>query len=187
MEPDYFDALYASDADPWRFASSEYERAKYQATLHALPKARYDRALEVGCSIGVFSRMLAGRCNRLLGIDPAERALTSARQRCAENPNVGFEKMSAPDQWPIGTFDLIILSEVVYYFNRDDAVRLTHRVMSSLRPQGDVVLVHWLGQTDYPLSGDEAVTAFRQEAESFAAVLRAERRPEYRLDVLRAF
>ena len=68
--------------------------------------------------------------------------------------------MVEPDQWPIGTFDLIILSEVVYYFNRDDAVRLTHRVKNSLRPQGDVVLVHWLGQTDYPLSGDEAVTAF---------------------------
>jgi hypothetical protein len=51
MDPDYFDALYTSDADPWRFASSEYESAKYQATLHALPKARYDCALEVGCSI----------------------------------------------------------------------------------------------------------------------------------------
>jgi SAM-dependent methyltransferase len=187
MEPDYFDALYASDADPWRFASSEYERAKYEATLHSLPKATYDCALEVGCSIGVFTRLLAGRCNRLLGIDPAERALASARQHCAENPNVGFAKMAAPDQWPVGAFDLIILSEVVYYFNRDDVVRLTHRVKSSLLPHGDVVLVHWLGQTDYPLSGDEAVTAFRQEAESFAAVLRAERRPEYRLDVLRAF
>jgi SAM-dependent methyltransferase len=186
MDANYFDALYANDADPWRFASSEYESAKYQATLNALPKVRYDRALEVGCSIGVFTRLLADRCDRLLGIDPAERALESARRRCAEKSNVSFDKMAAPDQWPTGAFDLIILSEVVYYLDRHDVVRLARRVKGSLSPRGDVVLVHWLGQTDYPLSGDDAVIAFRREAEEFAVALRQERRPEYRLDVLRA-
>lgn len=186
MEADYFDALYASDADPWRFASSEYESAKYQATLHALPKVRYDRALEVGCSIGVFTRLLADRCDRLLGIDPAERAIESARRCCAKKFNVSFEKMAAPDQWPTGTFDLIILSEVVYYLDRHDIVRLASRVNGSLAPRGDMVLVHWLGETDYPLSGDDAVIAFRREAEDFAVVLREERSSEYRLDVLRA-
>ena len=34
----YFDAIYERDADPWRFRTSAYERAKYDATLAALPE-----------------------------------------------------------------------------------------------------------------------------------------------------
>ena len=37
----YFTALYAADADPWRFATSDYEREKYAATLAALPRPTY--------------------------------------------------------------------------------------------------------------------------------------------------
>src|SRR5690349_510198 len=52
----YFDALYTKEKDPWRFASSPYEQAKYAATLQALPVARFTDALEIGCSIGVLTR-----------------------------------------------------------------------------------------------------------------------------------
>jgi hypothetical protein len=83
MGADYFCDLYARDADPWKFASSDYERHKYEATLNALPMDRYARGLEVGCSIGVFTSMLAPRCESLVAIDPAERALEEARLRCA--------------------------------------------------------------------------------------------------------
>ena len=36
LTPAYFEALYADDADPWRFTTSDYERRKYAATLVAL-------------------------------------------------------------------------------------------------------------------------------------------------------
>ena len=55
----YFDRKYAFDPDPWGFATSAYEADKYRATLAALPRARYRRALEVGCSIGVLTERLA--------------------------------------------------------------------------------------------------------------------------------
>jgi hypothetical protein len=29
LKPEHFDALYAADPDPWNFAASPYERAKY--------------------------------------------------------------------------------------------------------------------------------------------------------------
>ena len=32
----YFEAIYERDPDPWRFQTSAYERAKYDATLAAL-------------------------------------------------------------------------------------------------------------------------------------------------------
>ena len=74
MPPDYFDNRYAEDPDPWQFATSEYEAAKYAATLEALPKPHYASALEIGCSIGVFTKALAARCDALIGVDTAEKA-----------------------------------------------------------------------------------------------------------------
>src|SRR6478609_8966907 len=61
LPPDYFERVYREADDPWRFASSPYEAAKYAATLAAVPRARYRNAFEIGCSIGVLTERLAGR------------------------------------------------------------------------------------------------------------------------------
>jgi SAM-dependent methyltransferase len=185
IEAAYFDALYARSADPWGFASSLYERGKYAATVAALRSGRYASALEVGCSIGVLTRDLAAHCDALLALDASEAPLAQARVRCADLPNVRFERMFAPEQWPGGAFDLILLSEVVYYFSREDVARLAARIAGSLAPLGDLVLVHWIGETNYPLSGDEAAELLIGELGEAVIVERAERRSQFRLDVLR--
>ncbi|WP_336492371.1 SAM-dependent methyltransferase [Methylobacterium nigriterrae] len=182
----YFADLYAADPDPWRFATSAYERAKYAATLAALPRARYGAALEVGCSIGVLTRALAPRCDALLALDVAEAALDQARRRCADMPQIRFAPCRVPADWPAGRFDLILLSEVVYYLDAADVGRLAERVRTALGPGGDVVLVHWTGETDYPLGGDEAAELFLARAAPFAEICRQSRSERYRLDVLRA-
>jgi SAM-dependent methyltransferase len=185
LSPDYFARLYAADPDPWRFATSDYERAKYAATLASLPRARYAAALEVGCSIGVLTHALAARCDALLALDVVPEVLDAARARCAEASHVRFARAQVPDAWPEGRFDLILLSEVVYYLDRADLARLAARLAETLAPGGDCVLVHWLGETDYPLSGDAAAEGLIAAMAGFAAPLAAERTAQYRLDVLR--
>lgn len=185
LSPDYFAGLYADDPDPWRFASSGYERDKYAATLARLPRARYASALEIGCSIGVFTRALAERCDALLALDVVPPVLDAARARCADRPNVRFALGAVPEAWPEGRFDLVVIAEVAYYLDRADLARLVRRVAGAVPPGGDIVLVHWTGQTDYPLSGDEAADGFIADA-GFAAVLHQARTERYRLDVLRA-
>src|SRR5271170_2807024 len=128
LRPEYFDALYMADPDPWKFAASPYERGKYELTLDALPKPRYRSALEVGCSIGVLTRSLTSRCDALVAIDAAQTALVEARRRCADLPGVRFEHMFVPEQWPDGDFELILLSEIIYYLNPEDVGRLAARV-----------------------------------------------------------
>jgi len=184
LGPTYFDAVYASDPDPWKFASSVYERNKYASTLAALPKPRYARAIEIGCSIGVLTRELAVRCDRIVAVDVAQAPLIEARRRCAELPNVRFEQMFVPEQWPDGAFDLVLLSEVVYYLQPADVKRLALRVLQSLTRRGDVVLVHWTGETDYPLTGDEAAGLFIDAIGDAAQVQRTDRHADFRLDVL---
>lgn len=187
LTPDYFTGLYGADPDPdpWGFTTSAYEAAKYAATLSALPRERYASGLEIGCSIGVLTQGLAPRCAALLGIDVVETALAAARARNAAAPWVHFAACAIPDAWPPGRFDLILLSEVAYFFTRADIARIAARIGASIRPGGDIVLVHWLGETDYPLSGDEAAEALIAEAE-FARPVHRARTAEYRLDVLRA-
>lgn len=186
MPAAYFDEMYAADPDPWHFAESDYERDKYDATIAGLPRERYDKALEVGCSIGVFTRRLSARCNALLAIDAAPAALRQARCRCSDLDHTRFDVMRVPGDWPSGPFDLIVLSEIVYYLDRADVRRLATRVLEAIAPAGDIVLVHWLGETHYPLTGDEAADAFIASMAPGARALSHFRADAYRLDVLRA-
>jgi len=185
LETGYFDALYAGDPDPWKFTTSAYEDAKYAATLAALPRARYANAVEVGCSIGVLTERLAARCDRLLATDVAQAALDAAAVRCRDRANVDFARSTLSATPPPGWFDLIMLSEVLYYFDRNGVQAMAGAVAAMAAPGADVMLVHWLGPTpDYPLDGETAVAAFLAALPS--ATLQAQARtPEYRLDCLR--
>ena len=118
LPPAYFDEVYRANEDPWGFETSPYEREKYAATLAALPRAHYARAFEIGCSLGVLTEQLAGRCGHLLAVDVADAPLQRARQRCAHLPQVVFERLRVPEEFPApAAFDLIVVSEVGYYWS----------------------------------------------------------------------
>ena len=180
----YFESLYAQKADPWDFRTSPYEQRKYVATLDALSRPRYDRALEIGCSIGVLTRLLAVRCNRLLSVDTSARALAQAERDCADLDQVTFRLASLPDDFPDGTFDLIMLSEVLYYMSRTDLRRVATQCAKALTADGEILLCHWLGETNYPLTGDEAAEEFISAMAPRVRTLGQWRESEYRLDLL---
>lgn len=181
--PDYFDRMY-QDPDPWSFEASAYEQRKYAMTLVSLPLDRYERAFEPGCSIGVLTEGLASRADELVAVDLHEVPVAAARRRLAGRDGVSVGRMEVPRQWPEGSFDLIVLSEVAYYFDDDDLALLAERVRASLRPGGDLVLVHWRGRTDYPQSGDAVHE--RWLADPSVDRLSGHLEAEFRIDVLRA-
>ncbi len=181
---DVFDRLYAERPDPWDLQGSEYERGKYAATLAALPRERFGDGLELGCSIGVLTRLLAGRCDRLLSVDFAEAALAQARARCAGLAQVRFERRTLPDEWPAGTFDLVVASEVLYFLDADAVARTARACCGALRPGGAVVLVNWTGDTDTPCSGEAAAAAFVAACAGRLTAAPPRRAPGYRLDML---
>lgn len=191
LPAEYFDHVYRANADPWNFAASPYEAAKYAATLAALPLARYGRALEIGCSIGVFTAQLADRCDTLLSLDVAEAALTQARERCAHLTNVRFERRRVPAEFPAaeeGSWDLVVIAEVGYYLDLADLHRLRAQAIASLAPGGDLLLVHWTPLVhDYPLTGDQVHEAFLARAGEGGELshLHDAREERYRLDLFR--
>lgn len=183
--PGFFNELYARNIDPWDFDTSAYERLKYADTLAQLPAGRFRSGLEIGCSIGVLSSLLADLCDHFLGVDFADAALAEARRRHAGRGNLAFSRLHVPCEKPAGHFDLIVLSEILYFMDPGD-VQATARVVEDVsEPGAAVMLVHWLGNSaDHPLHADQAVEAFVAAIGDFAAPAKSMRRQGYRLDLL---
>ena len=186
LPPAYFDHVYEANRDPWNFESSPYERAKYAATLAALPRPHYAEAFEIGCSLGVLTAQLAPRCGHLLAVDVSEAALALARARCAALPQVEIAQLRVPDEFPAKQFDLIVLSEVGYYWSAADLARAATRLVAALTPGGQLLLVHWTPPVhDYPLTGDDVHQLFLDQTDP-AGLLRhrgGQRHETYRLDL----
>jgi SAM-dependent methyltransferase len=180
----HFERIYEASPDPWGFGSNPYEQEKYGRTLQALGNRRFASGLEVGCSIGVLTQMLAPRCDGLLGIDLVEQPLAAARARCADQPWVRFQRMQVPQAWPDGRFDLIVLSEVLYFLTASDIDWCAGRVRNCVLPGAAVILVNWLGESDDPTHGDEAADRFIRSTTGWLRVSHQDKQPGYRLDVL---
>jgi SAM-dependent methyltransferase len=152
----YFDAMYQAAADPWGFDDRWYEQRKYAISLAMLPAARYRSAFEPGCSVGVLTRMLAARCDALLSCDVAAAAVRAAAGRAADLAHVRVEQRDIPREWPGGRFDLIVLSEILYYFGDHDLERVLKSAATALDPEGTLLAVHWQHPVaEYPRSGDD--------------------------------
>ncbi|KLT63830.1 hypothetical protein AB669_20180 [Pedobacter sp. BMA] len=177
----YFENMYLQHEDPWDFEKSAYEKAKYGATIAAIPKRTYDNALEIGCSIGVLTSMLAPHCRQLIAMDLSSTALEKAVKRLSAQPQVKFIKGGIPKDFPVGRFDLIVMSEVGYYLSKMDLQRTKEQITKTLEPGGILILVHWTHfVADYPLTGDEVHDLFM---DSGLYHLQASRTNDYRMDV----
>jgi len=182
LDRDYFENLYARSTDPWGFETSEYERRKYKRTLESLGDRRFRRAFEAGSSIGVFTVMLAPRCDELLAVDTSQKAVEIAGERLAEHPRVRVERRTLPEEMPAGPFDLIVASEVLYYWPQEVVLEALRRFEGILAPEGVLVAVHWRKETrTYPLQGDEVHELLVRHTR--LANVRTIKEPEYRLDV----
>ncbi|MGC4960629.1 class I SAM-dependent methyltransferase [Gordonia sp. DT218] len=149
--------MYAAGDDPWGFTERWYERRKYALTLASLSSERYRLAFEPGCSIGVLSAELALCADRLICMDLSPRATELARRRLARHSDhVEVVTGDFVSDWPDGEFDLIVLSEILYYLTPAALDDLIDRLPRSLSPDGEIVAVHWRHTvSEYPQTGDE--------------------------------
>ncbi|MEV4351875.1 class I SAM-dependent methyltransferase [Actinoplanes sp. NPDC049596] len=152
----YFQEMYAASADPWSFETRWYDTRKHALTATVPPARRYRSGFEPGCSTGRLTALLAQRCDRLLAVDAVPEAVDTAAARLAGVPGVTVRRAEIPAEWPDGPFDLVVLSELGYYFDDADLATLIERAVDSLEPGGDLVAVHWRWPVDeHARSGDD--------------------------------
>lgn len=178
----FFDEFYEAEVDPWGFQSRWYESRKRALTMGALPRERFERGFEPGCSIGVLTQELAARCDSLLATDIAAAPLLAARKRLAGMTHVRLEQRAVPQAWPAEKFDLIVLSEMGYYCSAADLEFLIDRALESLTSDGVLLACHWRHPVaEYPLSGDAVHRALNRRQEIVATVHHLE--VDFRLEV----
>ena len=141
--PAYFDAMFAKSDDPWKFQTRWYERRKRALVMACLPCERFANAFEPGCANGELSAELATRCDRLLASDGVDKAVDLARVRLEDYTNVEVRKAWVPEEWPQDKFDLIVLSEFLFYLKPQTVQNIAIRAQTTLLPGGVILACHW--------------------------------------------
>jgi hypothetical protein len=101
-------------------------------------------------------------------------------------PNVSIACADLAAQCPEGPFDLIVFSEVGYYFTLPRLARIARSLAARLEAGGELIAVHWLGESaDHLLGGDEVHGCLKRELATSCIWLRGARYPGFRLDVWR--
>jgi 2-polyprenyl-3-methyl-5-hydroxy-6-metoxy-1,4-benzoquinol methylase len=143
----FFEDLWA-DSDPWNLDDSELDQRRYGRQLALLEDRRYDRALEIGCASGSFTRLLAPLCTEILAIDVSEHAIERAEAAGDVSPGVEFRVANVMDLdlKREGTWDLVVLTETAYYlgwlYPMYDLGWLAHSLREATRPGGRLLLVN---------------------------------------------
>ncbi len=183
----YFDELYSDNTDPWQYQTRWYEKRKRDICLAVLPLARYGNGIELGCGNGVFSELLADRCQALVSVDGNTHAVQLAAQRLASMPHVKVIQAVIPSALVTLTtgivdadglsddssaykpaFDLIVISEILYYLSPDDIHKVIAWIRQNLAIGGTLLCCHWRYAIDgFAMTGE---TVHQRLHQAFNAV-----------------
>lgn len=144
-----FERLFIDGKDPWNYQSDSCELRRYSRTLKCT-KTRRNSALELGSSVGIFTRILSSEFERVVAIDFSKEAIKTARVQTRERSNITFVEAAVEDLALNETFDAIICAEIFFYIDPDkNSAKVCDVLAKHLAPEGAVILVegvkngHW--------------------------------------------
>ncbi len=170
-----FDREFRECSDPWGYNTAwgiEHLQVTEQMLDAARPGAGFAQAMEIGCSVGVVTELLASRCASVLAVDFSPVALDVARQRFRGRNHVRFAQWDLCRDPAPGSFDLVLamaVLECLYWPPRIRAARA--RIVELMTPggyllvsttkQNDVVETAWWGR--WLIQGSHHVNSFLAE------------------------
>ncbi|MFF9896426.1 class I SAM-dependent methyltransferase [Streptomyces longispororuber] len=146
--------------------------ARHPDILRAVPRGCRD-ALDVGCGDGLLARKLAGRAERVTGIDDAPEMIARARGLARGRPGLTFvEGDFLAAELPAEGYDFVCSVSAVHHM--DFAAALT-RMRELLRPGGTLMVVG-LARSAGP--AEWAVTAAAAPVVRLTKLVRRARTPD---------
>lgn len=183
VAPSHFDDLFARSPDPWAYHTDPHEADRLARTLRALEDRWYPTAIELGCANGSMTTGLAAQCGHLIAMDASREARAVAQARLGGIANVDLRLGTMPQDFPAGSFDLIMLSDFLYYLGFDGCVALAGKLSTSAAPGCRIVMANYLGETDCALTGEMAAELMIAHLPDWT-ISQHERCDRLRIDVL---
>lgn len=134
----YFNLTYLRK-DPYQLSRTE-EISKFEKAFQLLQGAQFKEALEIGCGEGKTTAYLVPMAEKITAIDISDIAIRRAKSR--NYPNVLFKQADFFTEQLSEAFDLILCSEVLYYFEPAQLLRVVERIAELLEPEGTLLLLH---------------------------------------------
>jgi SAM-dependent methyltransferase len=137
------DRDFTTRKDPWKYESNPLESKRFLEQTAMLDSIRegqlFPSGLEIGCAEGVYTEVLADRCESLLVLDLSPTALDRAQSRRQWSNRVRFGSFDLQHD-PIpgaGTYDLIVVTGVLEYFQRPATIlKMREKLASALQTNG---------------------------------------------------
>lgn len=140
--------------DDFQEAGKDFARDRVHgpALLRAVGPLRSQRVLDVGCGQGRFTRLLARRGGKVVGVDWSEKMIEAAVRHEREDPQgIEYRILDARKlgtAWPPGSFDVAVAC--MAFMDMPDLPRVLRGVRSVLRPGGRLV-----ASVSHPLNTSE--------------------------------
>lgn len=150
----FFEGHWRKD-DPWGFDTSPYEQGRLDFLRDVVADRHYRRVLELGCGAGHFTERLLPLGDSVLGLDISGAAIEKAKarvSRCSPAGHVDLRvaNVMETDLRAEGTFDLVVLTETVYYlgwlYSFFKVAWLARDVYEVTSPGGRLLLANTLGE-----------------------------------------
>lgn len=127
--------------DPWRYESNPSERARFSDQTSMLDAIRGGRpffyGVEIGCAEGLFTEVLADRCETLLVLDVSPTALARTQNRRNWSDRVKFSAFDLKCDPIPGAYDLIVVAGVLEYFSRPPTLyKIRDKLAGALNANG---------------------------------------------------
>jgi SAM-dependent methyltransferase len=161
---DPLSAVCYPGAPPWfnrfigRFQARAVERALAGLQLQGA------RALDVGCGMGRWTRLLHARGARVTGIDPTQEMLEAALRL---SPDLDYRRMSATAlDLPDAEFDLVTAVTVIQHLGPTEQRAAFREIARVLRPGGHAICLDLIDL------GDRGPVVFPRSPEGWIALAR---------------
>lgn len=152
----------------WNFLKEKDQRPRHYAVAGIIREYFPERAsvLEVGCGYAP-ALSLFPKDTTYLGIDISEEVITACRQE-HQNPNIAFYALSLEDMKPDQKFDVVLASEVLYYYPIQKIPIIARMLLSHLRPQG--ILIVTMNKNPKSLIAWAILSRLMKQAEKMAVM-----------------
>ena len=144
-----FEALYASEADPWKIGDADSDRYDLYYDIVTTHVVAHGRILDIGSGFGAFLARFRQDFDALTAVELSENAVSKGKRRF---PFIHF--LNAPaeevEQTVKGEFDAILVSDVICYLGEEQKIRLVRWVADHLSRDGITLIAGWSPGGDYP-------------------------------------